>query len=160
MNHRLHEDPERTTAVGMTRYSHEFLHAAILVYSSEEWWYETEHVPVPAYYLVGHATELALKAYLLSTGRPLKSLRAFGHDLVKCYAAAIEDGLAAHVVLTSEEVAALELLNVLYSSKQLNYIVTGAKRLAYFRFNSSAAVKLANAVAQLVGFPGRVRDYG
>lgn len=157
MNYRLHEDPERTTSIGMTRYSHEFLHAAILVYSSEEWWYETEHVPVPAYYLVGHATELALKAYLLSTGRPLKSLRALGHDLVECHTAAIDDGLAAYVALTPEELEALELLNVLYASKQLNYIVTGAKRLSYFKYNSSAAVKLANAVAQLVGFPGRVK---
>jgi len=49
----------------------------------------------------------------------------------------------------------VEILDGLYSTKQLEYIVTGAKRFPIFGPVGSFAIKLFNAVAETVGFNKR-----
>jgi hypothetical protein len=61
----MHFDPARTTPIGLSRYAKEFLDAALAADETvgERPGYEI-HAPVPIMYLVGHAIELSLKAYL------------------------------------------------------------------------------------------------
>jgi hypothetical protein len=64
-----HLDPLRTTPIGMARYAIDFYAAAIAV--DDRLGDQPGHeiiAPAPAYYLLGHALELGLKAYLLEKG--------------------------------------------------------------------------------------------
>jgi hypothetical protein len=63
-----------------------------------------------------------------------------------------ELGLNAHVRLDDGEQQALAVLNELYSTKQLNYIVTGAKEFPVFGPIQSVNVKLLDAICPLVGY--------
>ena len=63
----MHNDPLRTTPLGMIRYAHEFMEAALAVDEKMGSKPGFEIVaPIPALYLLGHSIELSLKAYLLS----------------------------------------------------------------------------------------------
>jgi hypothetical protein len=55
--------------------------------------------------------------------------------------------------LTEEDTVAIELLDTLYSTKQLQYIVTGAKAFPIFGPLKRASLKLAQGVGRAVGFP-------
>jgi hypothetical protein len=54
---------------------------------------------------------------------------------------------------------AIEILNTLYSTKQLEYIVTGAKQYPLFGLIETFSAKLFNAVAALVGLRERFDSY-
>jgi len=105
-------------------------------------------------YLVGHSIELCLKSYLTFQGVPLSDLRTkkYGHDLVKCLKKAKELGLNTHVNLDDGERHALAVLNELYSTKQLNYIVTGAKEFPVFGPIQTVNRKLLDGICPLVGY--------
>ena len=105
-------------------------------------------------YLVGHSIELCLKAYLAFHGIPLNELRSkkYGHDLEKCLKKAKELGLNTHVKLNDDELHALTVLNDLYSTKQLNYIVTGVKQVPVFGPIETVCRKLLDAICPLVGY--------
>ena len=159
----MHDDPSRTTPLGMVRYSHEFLEAALAVDEKIGSRPGFEIVaPIPALYLVGHSIELSLKAYLLHKGVPLRELRGkrhFGHSLHTCLRKSKELGLLRHVQFTEQEEGAFEILDNLYSTKQLEYIVTGAKHFPVFGLIEVLAVKLFNAVSGIVGFNKRFDGY-
>jgi hypothetical protein len=77
----LHEDPERTTSIGLARYATEFFEAALAADDKlgKKEGYEIV-APIPVMFLVGQAIELALKAYLLAKGVELRKLRRYyGH---------------------------------------------------------------------------------
>jgi len=100
----LHEDPERTTPLGLARYANEFFEAALA--ADDILGKKEGHeiiAPIPVMFLVGQAMELALKAYLLAKGVELRKLRyEYGHNLHRCLRKAKELGLA-NVVSLSED---------------------------------------------------------
>ena|SRR3989338_827618 len=159
----MHDDPSRTTPLGMIRYSHEFMEAALAVDDKIGNRPGFEIVaPIPVLYLVGHSIELSLKAYLLYKGvalRELRSKRHFGHSLHTCLRKAKELGLLSHVKFSVQEEGAFEILDNLYSTKQLEYIVTGAKHFPIFGLIEVFAVKLFNAVSGIVGFNKQFEGY-
>ncbi len=148
------DDPSRTTSVGLLRYGAEFMEAALA--ADEKMGQKAGHeivAPVPVMFLVGQAIELALKAYLLSKGVELSKLRLkYGHDLHRCLRKAKELGLLDAVPLQADEETAIEILNPLYASKQLQYIVTGAKTFPVFGPLERAAAKLLKGVGAHVGY--------
>jgi hypothetical protein len=152
----MHDDSTITTPIGLARYAHDFFDSARAV--EEQLGKATNFnlvSPVPSMYLIGHSIELALKAYLLQHGLTLSDLRSYkkyGHDLHACQIKANELGLAAIVSFHPAEEGAIELLNNLYSTKQLEYIVTGTKYMPAFGLVESFAIKLIRAVAINVGY--------
>ena len=58
-------------------------------------------------------------------------------------------------ILTEEDIDTIKLLDELYSSKQLQYIVTGAKTFPVFGPIETVTRKLLFAVGYEVGFPPR-----
>jgi hypothetical protein len=153
--YRLHEDPERTTSIGLARYATEFFEAALAAddkLGGEEG-YEIV-APVPVMFLVGQAVELALKAYLLAKGVGLRQLRRdYGHELHRSLRKAKELGLSDVVPLSPDEEDILSLLDGLYSTKQLQYIVTGAKTFPVFGPLEKVARKLIYGIAPVAGYP-------
>jgi len=147
----------------MARYSHEFIEAALAVEEKIGNRQRFEIVaPIPVLYLIGHSIELSLKSFLLHKEVPLRELRSkrhFGHSLHSCLRKAKELGLLEHVQFTGQEEGAFEILDRLYSTKQLEYIVTGAKQFPVFGLVELFAVKLFNAVSVIVGFNKQFTGY-
>lgn len=151
----MHKDPTKTTPIGLVRYAHDFFDSALAV--QEQLGKATCFdlvSPMPSFYLIGRSIELVLKAYLLQHGLTLRELRQkqFGHDLHACQRKAKELGLAAIVSFHPAEDGAIELLNNLYSTKQLEYIVVGTKYMPIFELVESFARKLIRAIATDVGY--------
>jgi hypothetical protein len=151
---RIHTDPERTTPTGLARYSVDFLEAAVLLDDKMVLRPSIDTVAsVPVLYLVGHAIELALKAFILKKGASLSDLRGYGHQLEVLWTKATSVGLGDLVSLRDEERSALVLLDDLYSTKQLEYIVTGSKTFPVHGPLEAAALKIVNAIAPAAGYP-------
>lgn len=151
----MHDDPTKTTPVGFIRYAHDFFDSARVLEEQLGKGTSSELVsPMPFLYLIGHSIELALKAYLLQHGLALRELpyKQYGHDLYACQKKAKELGLAELVSFHPAEEGAFELLNHLYSTKQLNYIITGTKYIPDFGLIDSFTRKLIRAVAINVGY--------
>lgn len=151
----MRDDPERTTPIGLARYAREFFECALAADEKIGIKRGFEVIaPIPVMYLVGHSIELCLKSYLAFHGIGLNELRSkkYGHDLEKCMKKAKELGLGAHVRLNDGEFHAFKILNELYSTKQLNYIVTGAKQFPVFGPIQTSCQKLLDAVCPLVGY--------
>lgn len=132
-------DP-RTTSTGLWRFGQEYLAAATLVQSGTK-----KRISIPAYYLIGHAIELTLKAFLVARGvtvRELRNPKLYGHNLVALLARARKHRLGQFVKLGRAEVKAIALLNEQYASKRFEYIETGAFSLPPF----SGLVFLATAM--------------
>ncbi len=146
-----HLDPKRTTPIGLARYAREFYVAAV---ATEEKMGPREITPIPVLYLSAHTIELGLKAFMLFKGVPLEELpkKKFGHDLVKCLKKADELGLKGIVSFDQVEIGAIRLLSDLYSSKQLNYIVTGSKSFPLHELVKSFCNKLLDSVCPYVGY--------
>ena len=112
---------ERTTPFGLWRFASDYLSAAQLVGAASK-----HEMSAPRYYLLGHAAELALKAFLLSKGVPLDELKfKIVHDLEKAFTRAVGFGLAELASISPEEEYFLRLLNKTYKPKEHEYIVTG-----------------------------------
>ena len=126
-------DPTRTTPVGMIRYSIEFYAAAVATDDAigDTDGYEIT-APIPVNYLIGHAIELGLKAYLLHSGRSLADIISIGQRLRVAYDEARKHGLDAHFPQDAVDVSLLDVLDALYSDKQFEYIETGPKTFPVF----------------------------
>jgi len=159
MSNQPQPDESRTTPIGLARYAHEFLEAALAV--DDKMGQNKMIAPVPALYLIGHSIELSLKAYLLKQGVPLRQLRSwkFGHDLHALLRKAKELKLERLVKLDTPEEGAFELLHALYSTKQLEYIVTGAKHFPVFGLVEIVAARLFNAISTEVGYGAQMQGY-
>lgn len=153
----VHDDPTRTTSIGLCRYACEFLEAALAADSKMGHRDGFEIVaPDPVLFLVGQSIELALKAFLLSRGVPLRKLRCdYGHNLHRSLRKAKELGLSTLVELDADELSTIEVLDDLYSSRQLQYIVTGKKAFPMRCPLQRAALRLVHAIGNDVGFPPR-----
>ena len=151
----LHEDPNRTKPPGLVRYASEFYAAALAADRALGMKKGYEIIaPIPVMFLAGQCIELSLKAFLLSRGVELRALRLqYGHKLSSSLQKAKELGLLDIVELTEEDESAIAVLDPLYSSKQLQYIVTGVKTFPIFGPLSTVAKKLLESIAADVGCP-------
>jgi hypothetical protein len=145
-----HLDPSRTTPTGMLRYAIEFFAAGCVV--DDKLGADSEYAPTPANYLIGHAIELTLKAYLLQQGMALEDIRKYplGHSLTGCFEAAEQRGMHQHFQLTDDDRDVLRTLDHLYSSKQLEYIETGSKEVPVFGPLTDLGLRLVRGVAQAI----------
>jgi hypothetical protein len=113
----------RTTAIGLVTDAKQMLKAAELLHESEEW-----KVNGPTYYLLGHATEVVLKAFLLARGDSLGKLKKrYGHDIAKVARRVIAAKHNSVSPLVQEYLSEIELLSTYYKAKEFEYRVTGAK---------------------------------
>ncbi|QSI76659.1 hypothetical protein [Niveibacterium microcysteis] len=153
----IHGDETRTTPIGMCRYACEFMLAAIATDESLGKEPAFKLVPpIPVLFLVGQSIELSLKAFLLSRGVTLRKLRFdYGHNLHDALRKSKELGLLSLVALSSEELETIEILDDLYRTKQLQYIVTGMKTYPAFGPLKRAAIRLLQAIGTEVGYPPR-----
>jgi hypothetical protein len=154
----LQDDPKRTTPRGLVRYAAEFMEAGIAADErmGERAGYEI-HAPTPVLFLTGQAIELALKAFLLSKGVPLKALRGreYGHQLHVCLRKAKELGLRDVVALREDEEETIEILDPLYSTKQLQYIVSGFKTYPVHGPLKAGALRLIHGIGKKLEMPAR-----
>jgi hypothetical protein len=152
---RMLDDLKKTTSVGLLHYANEFFDCAIA--ADDEIGHRPGFeliAPIPVMYLIGHSIELCLKSYLMFRGVPLSDLKSnkYGHNLMKCLKKAEDLGLTEHIKLDDHERSALVVLNKLYSTKQLNYLVTGAKEFPVFGHLQMVNTKLLDAISPLVGY--------
>ena len=100
--------------------------------------------------------ELALKAFLLGRGMTLAELksRKYGHDLAALLTEARRRKLGNEVSLSRPELEAMRLLNEMYSVKELEYAITGYRRLPSYAITHAVASKLCT------GLQGYVRRIG
>jgi hypothetical protein len=121
-------DPARTTPVGMLRYAIEFYAAAIATDAAigDIDGYEIT-APTPVNYLMEHAIELGLKAYLLQQGVGLDRIHKIGHRLRVAYDDARRYGLDEQFPPEAVDICVLDALDALYSDEQFEYIETGPK---------------------------------
>lgn len=126
-------DPDRTRPLGMLRYAIEFYGAAIAADDAlgDIDGYEIS-APTPVNYLIGHAIELAFKAYLLQHGVGLDGIKRIGHRLCLAYAEARKHGIDSYFMPEGGDTSVLEVLDALYSDKQFEYIETGPKTFPVF----------------------------
>ena len=82
---------------------------------------------MPSLFLLLHAFELHLKAFLFSQGMDDRQLRAISHDLVACLRACSEWGLSKYVALSWRDQMQIARLNRYYKHKELEYFVPRAK---------------------------------
>lgn len=132
----------------MAKYAADFYAAAIAADDvvGHDKGYEV-HAPAPVSYLVGHALELALKAFLLHHGVSLHHIKhGLGHNLEAAFAQAEAKGLGAIMPIGPADRAVLTVLNKLYADKQFEYIETGPKTFPVFGPLQSLAHRLINAV--------------
>jgi hypothetical protein len=114
----------RTHAIGFVTDAKQMLKAAELLHESGEW-----TVTFPTYYLLGHAIEVVLKAFLLASGEDLKKLKnkPYGHDIAKAAESVVEANHNFISPLVQEYLPDIELLSGYYKAKELEYRVTGFK---------------------------------
>ena len=77
----------------------------------------------------------------------------FGHQLRRTHKKARELGFAKYFSASSSDLAALHLLDQLYATKQLQYIVTGIRRIPPYSATESIAFRILEAAAEQVGYP-------
>lgn len=113
----------------------------------------------PFYFLTGHSLELAMKAILLENGHTHAKLRSYGHDLVKAWTLVrptLKD--RKHRAVYVEFKKALELLNVYYQAKDLEYRVTGQFSLPRARTILDAAREFWTIANVVIALPSREVD--
>ncbi len=146
----------RTTPHGFWRFSANYLLAARIV---EVKIYEEGQLLFPTLQLYGIVIEFALKAFLLKRGLALNDVRSLSHNLTKTLALARRHKLGREVKLDRREIAAIQILDINYSSHRLRYIVTGATKTPQLIYIERAARSLVLGLEFLcTGTKGRL-DY-
>jgi hypothetical protein len=135
----------------MLRYAIEFYAAAIATDDAigDTDGYEIS-APTPVNYLIGHAIELGLKAYLLQKGRSLTNIKAVGHRLCLAYDDARKPGLDHYFAPDAVDGDVLPVLDALYSDKQFEYIEAGPKSFPVFGPLQFFACELLLSVARAI----------
>ena len=134
-------DPTRSTPVGFWRMARDYLHAARAVKAAHG-----ERKLFPLLYLYGLAIELSLKAFLLKGDSSLQEVKNLSHRLAKLLAQARRRRLGREVKLSRRDLAAINTLDVTYSSDQLRYVVTGATVVPQVSALAAAAESLVAGV--------------
>ena len=137
-----------TYHIGLWNYAREFFRAADKVRGSEEGVGDA-----PTYYLYGHAIELALKSMLIHRGYSENDVRKIGHNLKEAWDKVVENGLGSELDDRAEIMQTIELINVYYKAKELEYIVPGGKQYPSISRVHDVAEKLIYAVGKNVDIP-------
>jgi hypothetical protein len=143
----------RSTPHGFWRFSADYLLAAraVDVRIAKE-----RHYFFPALQLYGISIELSLKAFLLKRGKTLTEVKRISHNLSDALAAARRHKLGRAVKLDRREMAAIQILDITYSTHQLRYIVTGTTKVPQLIYISRAAEELVLGLEYLcTGHKGR-----
>lgn len=112
----------RTTARGMFRYANDYYVAYELVQATHP---KLELFEVK-FYLLCHSLELAMKSVLRHRGESYPVLKnTLGHDLEAIMNALISNGMT--FVPESQEM--IVIVNLMYSAKEFEYALNGAKTL-------------------------------
>jgi hypothetical protein len=135
----LNEVFARTTPHGFWRFGANYFLAADLLITKI---HDEGQLFFPVLQLYGIAIELSLKAFLLKRGLTVREIREPSHDLSKVLIMARRRKLGREVKLDPREVAAIEVLNINYSTNRLRYIVTGATKTPELVYIERAARKL------------------
>ena len=130
----------RSTPHGFWRFAANYLLAARAV---EPHLSENGQLFFPLLQLYATSIELSIKAFLLQRGRTLDEVKALGHRLSKALALARRHRMGRWVKLTRQEEHAIRALDIIYSSHQLRYIVSGSTKVPH-------VVELARATRDLV----------
>ena len=139
---------------GFWRFSANYLLAAKII---EVKIYEEGQLFFPALQLYGIVIELALKAFLLKRGHTLNDVRALSHNLTNTLALARRRKLGRLVKLDRREIAAIQILDINYSSHRLRYIVTGPTKTPQLIYIMRAAKSLVLGLELLcTGTKGRL----
>lgn len=136
-------------------YAREYLEAAITLDQAMCSRKLYPHVSkIPAYFLLTHALELTLKAYLRHAGLTVEQLgsKDLGHDLVALYAKTRKLGLDALYELTAQDAQSFGELVAANEFHKLRYIQTGPAVHPFWEFVEPLAVRLHQAVAPFVGY--------
>ena len=137
---------DRTSARGLARLAADFAEAGQLVADSKS------NKPFePAYFMFGHAIELALKAFLRSKGTGIDELKSIGHDLEKLLTVAQSRGLSAEIPLDQADIAVVQLVNPMYRTKGFEYITAGSGSWPPLQDVGSMASRITSFVAPLCG---------
>jgi hypothetical protein len=132
----------------MVRYAIEYFAAAVATDRAigDDVGYEVI-APDTVTFLMGRSIELSLKAYLIQRGTPLRTVKEkMGHNLVKCLELAEANNLLSVVPLTIEDRKVVEVLNVTYCSKGLEYFLSGSVRYPIFAPLESLAKRVLQGV--------------
>lgn len=132
---------DRTNSMGLWTYARYYLLAAEKLSQSNE-------ISIPAYYLVSHSIELALKAFLMGSGFPLQKLKNMGHDLEKALRCCDSLGLSSYCNFSDEQKFAIKLINQHYETKELEYIKTGYKQYPQIKLLVTASQTLLGGLKQ------------
>lgn len=116
---------------------------------------------LPTYYVVCHALELSMKAFLRARGYKADALiHKFGHDLRKCLRKAQAKGFSTFVKLDAEETNAIIWISPQYRAKELEYVVSqGFKSLPEISHLVSALDKIMKGIRREC-FEATVREKG
>lgn len=156
MHRAVKNDSRVATPHRLGKAAAEFYWAARLVALAEDRNGQLVGVPAPVMYLIGHSMELALKAFLVDQGWSANDLKKrLGHDLRKCLSEAKKLGILNLVHLSESEEREFELLDSLYSNKQLEYVLLGPSRLPNFARLEPLCERLALGLWKAVS-----RDHG
>jgi hypothetical protein len=144
----------RSTPHGFWRFAADYLLAARVVDVKI-----AEHrLLFPALQLYAISIELSLKAFLLKRGYTLAEVRALSHSLTNALAHARKRKRGRAVKLDRREIAAIQILDITYSSHQLRYIVTGATKVPQLVYIARAARELVLGLELLcTGQSGRLK---
>jgi len=137
-----------TSAHGLWNYARDFYSAAELINE-----YEPGELDIPRYYLICHALELGLKAFLNNKGVSIKDLSdqgKFGHDLRALFTKARALGLRKEFRYTSTQWAAIRGLYGYYKSKHFEYPHVGPKRLPAYRMLQSTVDGLLRGISPAI----------
>jgi hypothetical protein len=133
---RKEKEEHRTNSMGLWTSARAFFDAASVVAKQSE-----GRISIPAYFLYCRSIELFLKAFLRAR-RGLGAVIRLRHDLDALMLAAEGEGLKSVAPLGEEQVGAIEMINPYYRGKELEYIVTGFKRLPQITVLHSCAFTL------------------
>lgn len=103
----------------------------------------------PSLFLLLHALELFLKAFLVSQGMTEKQLRAISHDLLACLRACQARGFSRYVDLSWREQLQIGRLNRYYQNKELEYFVPRAKHFGNVDQIFSAVLRISKRTFDL-----------
>jgi hypothetical protein len=140
-----------TAPFGTHRLAAEFFAAALKIHPVASSAADELRQPVSltAYYLIGHSVELSLKAFLLGRGVPVKKLRnkPYGHNLTVLLREARRRKLGNLAKLSTRDIAVLEVLNECYGAKELEYAISGVRRLPHYSLTVAVAKHLLDSIA-------------
>jgi len=108
------------SARGLLNYAQEYYNGYKIIYNEAPRSVKYFNVK---YYLLCHALELAMKAWLFYKGYSIKKLESLGHDLDKIAPALQKTG---YTGLDGESCEIIKLANCNYCSKKLEYFCRGA----------------------------------